>query len=85
MFDDFTLYLDLIKDCIEVYQNEEIVYCYNEPQNPNKMYLNEIEEFLNYLNNDIKSPISIAEGIKAQQLIDLIYKSSIDKKRIICE
>jgi predicted dehydrogenase len=49
------------------------------------MYLNEIEEFLNYLNNDIKSPISIAEGIKAQQLIDLIYKSSIDKKRIICE
>ena len=24
MFDDFTLYLDLIKDCIEVYQNEEI-------------------------------------------------------------
>lgn len=85
MFDDFTLNLDLVKDCIEVYQNEKIVYSYNEPQNPNTMYINEIEEFLNYLNNDIKSPISIAEGIKAQHLIDLIYKSSIDKKRVICE
>ena len=77
--------MDLVKDCIKVYQNEKIVYSYNEPQNPNTMYLNEMEEFLNYLNNDIKSPISIAEGIKAQQLIHLIYKSSLDKKRIMCE
>jgi predicted dehydrogenase len=85
IFEDAVLYLDLITNSINVYQNEENILNYQGQLDNNQTYLNEIKVFMDCIQNDKIVPVSLEDGAKTLKLINDIQNSSKLRKRVLCE
>lgn len=77
IFENSTLHVDLINNTIEMFSKEKLLFTINEESDQDYTYIEEINHFINFLGEDLPSPISIEDGIKTQNLIQSIYESTI--------